>query len=172
MNETLQKRINNTNDELDRKWGISFLIEAKEKKELIQGGRYDLDIKSYVPNYGADVEKAYYDPMTRNNPISIPYRKQKISGYWNDGKETDYIQFVNGNDKLIFISNETIKKYKDSPIHRGNIPLPTKRQKSGYFGYSMEDSIKIWNSYIEIPKSEVEVWVKSGNKENWKWEKV
>jgi len=170
MSIELKYRINNTNDTQDRSWGIAFLKGIKNKEGIVEGGRFELDLKSTSSNYGADVEKAYYDPMTRPNNISIPYRKQKISGYWNDDKETDYIQFVKNNTKLIYIESKVIKKYKDNPIHRGNIPLPRTRQTKGYYGYTIEESKKIWNSYIEIPKSEVEVW--EFNQRNRTWNKV
>ena len=170
--EILKKRINNTNDEWDRNWGISFLTKAKGRGRLKHGGRYELDIQSFSSNYGADVEKAHYDPMERDNDISIPYRKDCIGRYWWNERETDYIQFVKGNDRLIFISSDTIKKYRNNPIHRGNIPLPDSKKDKGYHGYTLEESKIIWNSYIEIPKEEVEVWVRDGYKGNWKWCKL
>ena len=154
-------------DKWDRLWGISFLKKAKNKSTILAGADKGLDIKDYYSNYGADVEQAQnYNPIERDNDITIPWRKQKITKYWDNGI-VDYIQFIgNSNQKLIYISDEVIRKYINNPIKRGNFPFT---RENPWNGYSLEECREIWNTYIEIPKSEVEIWERSGSKGNWKW---
>jgi hypothetical protein len=149
------------NDSLDRDWGRHFLINVKGKESVINGPKYGRDIEDVDSNYGADVEDAQkYNPITRPRPISIPYRKSAVGKYWSDHKDTDYIQWVdNQHRQLIYISSETIKKYKDSPIRRGNLPY---ERSYTWKGFTFEQCKEIWNSYIEIPKSEVEIWERIG----------
>jgi len=156
------------NDTLDRDWGRHFLMKMKEKTTLINGSKFGRDIEDSDSNYGVDVEHAQlYNPLTRNRPISIPYRKSKIGKYWNN-KETDYIQYVGmNNTKLIYIKSDVINSYKDNPIQRGN--LPWKRDFT-WKGYTKEECQKIFNTYIEIPKDKVEIWNRIGKGSQSTWE--
>lgn len=157
-------------DTWDRRWGISFLKTAKNKSTILNGPKLGLDIRDYTSSYGADVEHAQnYNPIERDGNITIPWRKQKITKYWDNGI-VDYIQFIgNGNLKLVYIADSTIRKYINNPIKKGNLEF--KRDKP-WKGYTWDECREIWNTYIEIPKSEIEIWERSGSKNNWKWNKV
>jgi|TARA_B110000305_G_C18914539_1_gene392241 hypothetical protein len=157
------------NDILDRDWGRHFLISTNNKTTLINGSKFGRDIEASDSNYGVDVEHAQkYNPLTRDRPISIPYRKSKIGKYW-DNKETDYIQFIgNGNRKLIYIKDEIIKSYKGNPIERGNYPYD---REYTWKGMTREECQKLFNTYIEIPKDKVQVWIREGIGKQSKWVK-
>jgi len=154
-------------DKLDRDWGRHFLINAKGRKTVVNGPELGRDIEDSESTYGADVEDAQkYNPLTRNKPISIPYRKSIIGQYWND-KDTDYIQWVDNSWKqLVFISSDTIKKYTKSPTKRGNLPYT---RSYTWKGFTFEQCKEIWNTYIEIPKSEIEIWKREGRGRESKW---
>jgi len=161
------------NDKKDRDWGRHFLIKTKGRKTVYNGvNTYGdtRDIKDTESTYGADVEHAQlYNPLTRNRPISIPYRKSKVGKYWNN-KETDYIQYVGmNNTKLIYIKSNVINSYKDNPIQRGNLPW---KRDSTWKGYTKEECQKIFNTYIEIPKDRVEIWNRIGKGPESTWEKI
>lgn len=164
----------NYNDEWDRKWAISFLKRYKGKDTIINGVNtpWDTrDIKDYYSSYGADVERAEtYNPLERNGNITIPFRKVKIGKYWEEDKETDYVQFTDTSFKtLLYIKDETIRKHKDKVTwNKTNIRYP---REVPWKGYTLEECTTIWNSYIEIPKTDIEVWNRKGEKGNWVWEK-
>lgn len=155
-------------DSWDRRWAKSFLIKAKGKLDIQDGPKMGIDLKDYNSNYGVDVEEAQnYNPLTRGGDITIPYRKDKITKYWQEERETDYVQFCTKSfDKLIYIKDSVIRKYKNNPRKRTNFEF--KRHKP-WVGYTWEECKEIWNTYIEIPKSDIEVWIRTGSKGNWNW---
>ena len=163
------------NDILDRDWGIHFLRKTKNKNTLINGTKYGRDIQDSDSEYGVDVEHAQkYNPITRNRPISIPFRKSKIGKYW-DNRDTDYIQYITkitrnqGPTKLIYIKSDVIKEYKDNPIERGDYPYD---REYTWKGMTREECKKLFNTYIEIPKDKVEVWERIGNGTESSWRQI
>lgn len=163
------------NDKWERVWGLHFLKNSKNKKTIVKGVNrpWDTrDIKDYYSKYGADVERAQdYNPLKRDYDITIPLRKLKKGKYWESDKITDYIQFTDNTHKtLVYIADETIKKYKDNIVwNKTNRPFPNNKP---WPGYTLEECKSIWNSYIRIPKSEVEVWKRKGSKGNWSWDMI
>jgi hypothetical protein len=161
----------NYDDELDRKWAISFLRGVKGKRNIVNGVNTFLDtrdIKDSNTTYGADVECAKnYNPLLRKGNITLPLRKFVVGKYWNDDKITDYIQFTDNTFKTaIYMSDDVIRKYKDN-ISWNRTDYPYQRE-TPWKGFTLQECKVIHNSYVEIPKSEVEVWNRVDNY----WEKI